>query len=112
MFLLLVLIVLLLLRCVTNSRIRRRRKREEKMRQEKESVIEGMSLEELEAELRRTVELPFEDMMIPCPAGTDEYLTVLYGDYMQPPPPEERNPGHPVAWFSMDRSYLDRWWEK
>ncbi len=62
--------------------------------------------------VRQTVELPFEDMMIPCPAGTDEYLTVLYGDYMQPPPPEERSPGHPVAWFSMDRSYLDRWWEK
>ncbi len=56
MFLLLVLIVLLLLRCITNSRIRRRRKREEKMRQEKESVIEGMSLEELEAELRRREE--------------------------------------------------------
>ena len=62
--------------------------------------------------VRDVVWLPFEDIQVPCPVGTDEYLTVLYGDYMQLPPPEQRTPGHPVAWFSMDRSYQDRWWEK
>ncbi len=62
--------------------------------------------------LRGTVLLPFEDIMIPCPAGTDEYLRALYGDYMQLPPEDKRSPGHPVAWFSMEKSYRDRWWEK
>ncbi len=62
--------------------------------------------------VRETVTLPFEDMTVPCPAGTDEYLRILYGDYMTYPPEDQRAPGHPVAWFSMDRSYLDRWWEE
>ena len=31
-----------------------------------------------------TTELPFEDMMIKCPAGYDELLTQIYGDYMTP----------------------------
>ncbi len=62
--------------------------------------------------LRGTVKLPFEDMELPCPAGYDEYLTTVYGDWRQPPPEGEREPAHPVAWFSLDRSYRDRWWEK
>ena len=62
--------------------------------------------------LRGTVKLPFEDMELPCPAGYDEYLTTVYGDWRQPPPEGEREPAHPVAWFSLDRSYRDRWWER
>ncbi len=62
--------------------------------------------------LRETVTLPFEDMELPCPAGYDEYLTVVYGDYMRLPPEPERTPQHDVAWFSMERSYQERWWEK
>ena len=31
-----------------------------------------------------TTELPFEDMMIKCPARYDEILTQIYGDYMTP----------------------------
>ena len=61
--------------------------------------------------LRGTVKLPFEDMELPCPAGYDEYLTTFYGDWRTLPPEEDRDPTHPVAWFSMDRSYRDRWWE-
>lgn len=33
---------------------------------------------------KETIELPFEDMMIKCPAGYDELLTQIYGDYMTP----------------------------
>lgn len=35
-------------------------------------------------------ELPFEDTAFPAPANWDELLTAEYGDYMTPPPPEER----------------------
>jgi len=31
--------------------------------------------------------------MLPVPKKWDEYLTVVYGDYMTPPPPEKRNGG-------------------
>lgn len=36
------------------------------------------------------VELPFETTTVTVPRTYDEYLTLLYGDYMQLPPPEKR----------------------
>lgn len=33
---------------------------------------------------------PFEDMMLPVPENYHEYLTQIFGDYMTPPPPEQR----------------------
>lgn len=36
------------------------------------------------------VKLPFEGEMFACVADYDEYLTKMYGDYMQLPPEEER----------------------
>ena len=33
-----------------------------------------------------TIKLPFEHLQIVCPKGYDAYLTLLYGDYMTPPP--------------------------
>ena len=36
------------------------------------------------------VELPFETTTVTVPRAYDEYLTLLYGDYMQLPPPEKR----------------------
>lgn len=41
-----------------------------------------------------TVELPFEDMVLPAPAGYRDYLTGLYHDYMQMPPVEKRVSNH------------------
>lgn len=35
-------------------------------------------------------ELEFEGKMYKAPSGYDELLTSHYGDYMTPPPPEER----------------------
>lgn len=40
-----------------------------------------------------TVELEFEGQPFPAPAGWDELLKNMYGDYMRLPPPEERQ-GH------------------
>lgn len=38
----------------------------------------------------KTIELPFEDIVIPVPAEYDRILTQFYGDYMQIPPKEKR----------------------
>lgn len=40
--------------------------------------------------------LKFEDTIFPVPASYDEYLTVLYGDYMKFPPEEERENRHNI----------------
>ncbi|MBQ6440331.1 MAG: LicD family protein [Mogibacterium sp.] len=43
----------------------------------------------------KTIELPFEDTTIRCPARYDEYLTLQFGDdYMELPPEEKRLPHH------------------
>ena len=39
-------------------------------------------------------ESPFEDTSILIPKDYDAYLTLLYGDYMTPPPPSQRNSVH------------------
>lgn len=44
-----------------------------------------------------TVRLPLRDRTFPCPAGYDTILTTLYGDYMTPPPENDRVPIHATA---------------
>ncbi len=41
-----------------------------------------------------TVYFPFEDTEFPAPSGYDEYLTHLFGDYMQLPPEDQRTGKH------------------
>lgn len=41
-------------------------------------------------ELEKTLYVPFEDGEFPIPAGYDRMLRHTYGDYMTPPPPEQR----------------------
>ncbi|MGN0869262.1 MAG: phosphorylcholine transferase LicD [Akkermansia sp.] len=45
----------------------------------------------------QSVELNFEGISVPAPAGWDHYLHSLYGDYMQLPPPEKRTPSHELC---------------
>ena len=40
--------------------------------------------------LEESVMMPFEDEMFPVSAAYDQMLTVLYGDYRKPTPPEKR----------------------
>ena len=47
-------------------------------------------LEKREEIYGETIELPFEDTTIACPANYDKFLRDIFGDYMQLPPEEER----------------------
>lgn len=49
------------------------------------------------------VMLPFEDIMIPAPAGYDRILTINYGDYITP---SKAPSGHGTLLFDTKRSYL------
>lgn len=52
-----------------------------------------------------TVELPFEDTVIRCPAMYDKYLTLQFGDdYMELPPEEKRTP-HRTEVVDIHKSY-------
>lgn len=50
------------------------------------------------------VELPFETTTVTVPRAYDEYLTLLYGDYMQLPPPEKRI-SHPHFFTDLEHRH-------
>ena len=53
-----------------------------------------------------TCEVEFEGHMFPAPKDWDKYLTIEYGDYMTPPPPEKRNGGsHNIAIVDVNNDY-------
>ena len=52
---------------------------------------------------RETVEVPFEDSQISVPKAYDTYLTLDFGDYMQPPPPEHQHTVHHVYLEDMEK---------
>ena len=47
------------------------------------------------------IELPFEDTTVTVPRAYHDYLTVLYGDYMQLPP-EEKRIQHPNYYLNLN----------
>jgi lipopolysaccharide cholinephosphotransferase len=51
------------------------------------------------------IKLKFETFNVNVPAGYDEYLSAIYGHYMTPPPPEERNSRHSMAYINLNKSY-------
>jgi len=51
--------------------------------------------------------VPFENTMMPVPEKYDEYLTVLYKDYMKRPPENERIPVHEVEFVDCKTSFRE-----
>ena len=49
--------------------------------------------------------VPFDSYSFPIPADADKCLTVCYGDYMTPPPPEEQVSRHKLYRLSFDQAY-------
>lgn len=49
--------------------------------------------------------LEFEGYIMPVPNNYDEWLTVSYGDYMTPPPENERILRHDIVFWDMKNSY-------
>lgn len=44
----------------------------------------------------------FEGERMPCMSGYDQYLTMVFGDYMKPPPEEDQKPHHEIAYLDFD----------
>ena len=44
----------------------------------------------------------FEGERMPCMSGYDQYLTMVFGDYMQLPPKEEQKPHHEIACLDLN----------
>ncbi len=47
----------------------------------------------------------FENLKLPVPNNTDAYLSMMYGDYMTPPPEGKRNQRHRLVDLSYDKAY-------
>jgi len=54
----------------------------------------------------KSIMLPFEYLMLPCPYGYDNVLSIQYGDYMTYPPIEKRKPIHD-AYYDPDMPYKE-----
>ena len=44
----------------------------------------------------------FEGIELPCMSGYDEYLTRVFGDYMQRPPEDKQKPHHDIAYLDLN----------
>ena len=44
----------------------------------------------------------FEGLEMPCMKGYDEYLTMVFGDYMTHPPKEKQVPHHDIAYLDLN----------
>lgn len=47
------------------------------------------------------VNMPFRDFQVRLPIGWHEYLTLVYGDYMTPPPVEKRQITHKMYYLNL-----------
>lgn len=49
-----------------------------------------------------TIELPFEHLQVTAAIGVNEYLSQLFGNYMQLPPKEKRNSHHHIYYMNLN----------
>lgn len=54
-----------------------------------------------------TTQMPFEDLMVPVSAHYHELLTMQYGDYMTPPPEEDRKCKIHAILVDTERNYTE-----
>lgn len=69
--------------------------------------IKGMKLRHPQKDFSDVVYKDFEGHQIPVMAGYERYLRLIWGDYMQLPPVEQRVPKHDAVFIDMEHSYLD-----
>lgn len=67
--------------------------------------IKGMLLEHPKEWFASQVWVDFEGHKAPVMAGYHEYLTLIFGDYMQRPPVEQQKPKHELEFVDMDHPY-------
>lgn len=53
----------------------------------------------------KRIDVPFENTMMPIPAGYDSYLRIAFGDYMTLPPVNERAPSHEAVLIDAEKAY-------
>lgn len=49
----------------------------------------------------------FEGHKMPCMSGYDEYLRMVFGDYMQLPPKEQQVPHHDIAYLDLNTPCIE-----
>ncbi len=49
----------------------------------------------------------FEGLKMPCMSGYDEYLTMVFGDYMQLPPKDKQMPHHDIAYLDLNTPCIE-----
>lgn len=49
-----------------------------------------------------STEVEFEGLKVPIMSGYDEYLTIIFGDYMKEPPKEKQVPHHDIAYLDLN----------
>lgn len=69
--------------------------------------IKGMLLRHPKEDFDNVIYLDFNDEKVPVMRGYDRYLHLIWGDYMQLPPEEERVPKHDAEFIDLDRSYVE-----
>lgn len=52
-------------------------------------------------------EVEFEGHKMPCMSGYDEYLTMVFGDYMTLPPKEKQVPHHDIAYLDLNTPCIE-----
>ncbi len=58
-------------------------------------------------DFENVVMMEFEGLKVPAPCGWDNYLKIVYGDYLNLPPVEQRGLKHDNAIFDPDHSYTE-----
>ena len=66
-------------------------------------IVEGVKAEYF----LDTISVPFEEIQINVVRHYDEYLTVLYGDYMTPPPENKREGHHHNSGLDLNKPYKE-----